>query len=67
MTSTHLYFPANHETFPGWFKGMEVMEQIVREHGLWPVGARNLLTQCKDFKCKEGVTLSKNKKSHEVL
>jgi hypothetical protein len=48
-----LYFPANHETFPGWFKGME---QIVRERGLWPVGARNILAQCKDFKCKEGVT-----------
>ena len=49
-----LYFPANHETFPGWFKGME---QIIHERGLWPTtGACNLLAQCKDFKCKEGAT-----------
>ncbi len=32
-------------------------EQIIRERGLWPtMGARNLLAQCKDFKCKEGAT-----------
>jgi hypothetical protein len=48
-----LYFPANHEKFPGWFKGME---QIIRERGFWPAGARNVLAQCKDFKCEDGAT-----------
>ncbi|TDL26508.1 hypothetical protein BD410DRAFT_881969 [Rickenella mellea] len=44
------YYPLDHETKPGWFKGMEV---ILRERGLWRDG---LLAQCKDFKCKDGAT-----------
>jgi hypothetical protein len=28
-----LYFDDDHPTMPGWFKGME---QIIKEHGLWP-------------------------------
>ena len=28
-----LYFPDDHPTMPGWFKGME---QIIQECGLWP-------------------------------
>jgi hypothetical protein len=27
------YFPDDHPSYPGWFKGME---QIIRERGLWP-------------------------------
>ncbi|KAJ3521969.1 hypothetical protein NMY22_g12088 [Coprinellus aureogranulatus] len=46
-----LYFPEDHPTHPGWFKGME---QIIRERGLWPDGG--LLAQCTDFKCEPGKT-----------
>ncbi|KAJ3522656.1 hypothetical protein NMY22_g11792 [Coprinellus aureogranulatus] len=46
-----LYFPDDHPTHPGWFKGME---QIIRERGLWPNDG--LLAQCTDFKCKPGAT-----------
>jgi hypothetical protein len=28
-----LYFPEDHETIPGWFKGMEC---LIKEHSLWP-------------------------------
>ncbi len=43
------YFPENHPTFPGWFKGME---QIIRECGLWPeVG---LPVECAGPKRPEG-------------
>jgi hypothetical protein len=43
------YFPEDHPTMPGWFKGMEI---IIREHGLWPEeGQRPLPAQCPDFKC----------------
>ena len=41
-----LYFPEDHDTYPGWFKGMEV---IIRECGLWP--EKGLASQCPDFKC----------------
>ncbi|KAJ6589656.1 hypothetical protein B0H19DRAFT_1304072, partial [Mycena capillaripes] len=34
------YYPGNHRTMPGWFKGME---QILRERGLW---RNSLLAQC---------------------
>jgi hypothetical protein len=27
------YFPDDHPSYPGWFKGME---HIIREHGFWP-------------------------------
>jgi len=46
-----LYFPENHLTMPGWFKGMEV---IIKERGLWP--ATGLLAQCVGFKCEAGHT-----------
>ena len=45
------YFPEDHETMPGWFKGME---QIIKERGLWPVGGLN--AQCEGFKCVQGCT-----------
>jgi hypothetical protein len=51
-TIQHLYFPDDHPTHPGWFKGME---EIIRERGLWPAN-RNLLAQCEGFKCEEGRT-----------
>ncbi|PBK97946.1 hypothetical protein ARMGADRAFT_1044557 [Armillaria gallica] len=37
----HLYYPDDHPTMPGWFKGMET---IIREQGLWPEDG--LLAQC---------------------
>ncbi|KAJ7169336.1 hypothetical protein C8R43DRAFT_1103535 [Mycena crocata] len=48
--SQSFYFPDDHPTMPGWFKGME---QIVRERGLWRNG---LLSQCTGFKCQAGRT-----------
>jgi hypothetical protein len=45
-----LYYPDDHSTMPGWFKGME---QILRERGLWRDG---LLAQCPGFKCEAGRT-----------
>jgi hypothetical protein len=44
-----LYFPSDHPTMPGWFKGMET---IIRERGLWPEAG--LLAQCDKFKCPPG-------------
>jgi hypothetical protein len=44
-----LYFPDDHPTMPGWFKGMEV---IICEHGLWP--DQGLSAQCGNFKCPPG-------------
>ncbi|TEB25675.1 hypothetical protein FA13DRAFT_1756509 [Coprinellus micaceus] len=49
--SQALYFPEDHPTHPGWFKGME---QIIKERGLWPEGGLN--AQCTDFKCAAGRT-----------
>jgi hypothetical protein len=46
-----LYFPDDHPTMPGWFKGMEI---IIRERNLWP--ADGLLAQCEGFKCVLGKT-----------
>jgi hypothetical protein len=43
------YFPADHPTMPGWFKGME---NIIRERGLWP--ENGLSAQCEGFKCEKG-------------
>jgi hypothetical protein len=40
------YFPEDHPSMPGWFKGME---QIIRERGLWPEAG--LPAQCPEFKC----------------
>ncbi len=47
----HLYYPDDHPTMPGWFKGMET---IIRERGLWPEDG--LLAQCEGFKCEAGQT-----------
>jgi hypothetical protein len=41
-----LYYPDDHQSMPGYFKGME---QILRERNLWPEGG--LPAQCLDFKC----------------
>ena len=49
-TAQELYYPGDHPTMPGWFKGME---QIIKERGLWRDG---LLAQCPGFKCQEGAT-----------
>ena len=45
------YFPDDHPTMPGWFKGME---QIIQERGLWP--GPGLLAECPCFKCPEDQT-----------
>ena len=47
------YFPDEHPTMPGWFKGMEV---IIRERGLWPAEGPSLLVQCANFRCPPGRT-----------
>ncbi|KAF8967562.1 hypothetical protein BDZ97DRAFT_1903395 [Flammula alnicola] len=47
----YLYFPDDHPTMPGWFKGME---NIIRERGLW--SAKSLNAQCEGFKCMPGKT-----------
>ncbi len=49
--SQELYYPDDHPTMPGWFKGMET---IIRERGLWP--SQGLNAQCEKFHCKEGST-----------
>ncbi|KZV67560.1 hypothetical protein PENSPDRAFT_611238 [Peniophora sp. CONT] len=46
------YWPENHPTHAGWFKGME---QIIRERGLWPARGK-LKSQCDGFKCPPGRT-----------
>ncbi|KAI0721788.1 hypothetical protein C8Q72DRAFT_890182 [Fomitopsis betulina] len=38
------YWPDNHPTTPGWFKGMQ---QIIVERGLWP--AKGLQAKCEGF------------------
>ena len=43
------YFPDDHPTYPGWFKGME---NIIRERGLWPEGG--LPADCAGPKHPEG-------------
>jgi hypothetical protein len=45
------YFPSDHPSMPGWFKGME---QIIKEWGLWPRTGLN--AQCTGFKCEPGRT-----------
>jgi hypothetical protein len=45
------YFPDDHPSMPGWFKGME---QIIQERGLWP--AEGLNAQCHNFRCTPGRT-----------
>ena len=47
-----LYFPDDHPTMGGWFKGME---EIIRERGLWPASG-SLNAQCPGFKCEAGRT-----------
>jgi hypothetical protein len=41
------YFPEDHPSMPGWFKGMEI---IIRERDLWPAEG-DLLAQCPGFRC----------------
>lgn len=50
-TSQDFYFPDDHPTMPGWFKGMEL---IIQEQNLWPADGCGLLAQCTGFKCKAG-------------
>jgi hypothetical protein len=45
------YFPDDHPSMPGWFKGME---QIIQKRGLWP--AEGLVAQCNNFRCPPGRT-----------
>jgi hypothetical protein len=45
------YFPDDHPSMPGWFKGME---QIIQERCLWP--AEGLNAQCQNFHCPPGRT-----------
>jgi hypothetical protein len=45
------YFPDDHPSMPGWFKGME---HIIQERGLWPEGG--LHAQCPNFRCPPGRT-----------
>jgi hypothetical protein len=52
-SSQHFYFPDDHPTMPGWFKGMET---IIRERGLWPTDGQTLRFECPGFHCKEGAT-----------
>jgi hypothetical protein len=49
--SQSFYFPDDHPTMPGWFKGME---QIIQERGLWPDSG--LPAECPGFKCLNGKT-----------
>jgi len=49
--SQDFYFPEDHPTMAGWFKGMET---IIWEQGLWPL--EGLKAQCKGFKCEAGRT-----------
>ena len=44
--SQSFYFPLDHPTMLGWFKGMEV---IIHKHGLWPDDS--LPAQCPGFHC----------------
>ncbi|CAA7270186.1 unnamed protein product [Cyclocybe aegerita] len=50
-TIQDFYYPDDHPTMPGWFKGME---NIIRERSLWP--QRGLNAQCEGFKCEPGKT-----------
>ena len=50
-TPQELYYPEDHPTMPGWFKGME---QIICERGLWPSNGLNRV--CDGFKCLPGKT-----------
>ena len=45
------YYPDDHITMPGWFKGMET---LIKERGFWP--AEGLNAQCEGFKCEPGRT-----------
>jgi hypothetical protein len=45
------YFPEDHPSMPGWFKGIEI---IIRECGLWPKGDLDILAQCPGFHCPPG-------------
>ncbi|KAF9016780.1 hypothetical protein BDZ89DRAFT_961647 [Hymenopellis radicata] len=48
-----LYWPDDHSSMGGWFKGME---QIIRERNLWLSDGSELLAQCQGFKCAKDAT-----------
>ncbi|CAA7267960.1 unnamed protein product [Cyclocybe aegerita] len=50
-TIQDFYYPDDHPTMLGWFKGME---NIIRERSLWPQWGLN--AQCEGFKCEPGKT-----------
>jgi hypothetical protein len=50
-TSQEFYYPPDHPTMPGWFKGMET---IIKKHNLWHSDGLN--AQCDGFKCVPGRT-----------
>lgn len=49
------YYPEDHPTMPGWFKGMQA---VLEERGLFRYNnnGKALNGECKGFKCPEGVT-----------
>lgn len=49
-TRQSFYFPDDHPTHPGWFKGMK---QILVERGKWQ---QQMRAECEGFKCAEGAT-----------
>lgn len=49
-TAQPLYFPDNHPTMPGWFKGMK---QILQERG---IDVSRYSRECAGFKCEVGAT-----------
>lgn len=50
-TRQSFYYPDNHSTYPGWFKGMA---KILQERGLGHIAEKR--AQCPDFKCEPGRT-----------
>ena len=51
-TSQALYFPEDHPTYPGYFKGMCQIINEQRKKGANLPDPKKLRAQCPDFKCK---------------
>jgi hypothetical protein len=49
-----LYFPSDHPTRPGYFKGMKILIQERREKGANLPDPQKLKAQCKGFRCEPG-------------
>jgi hypothetical protein len=49
-----LYYPSNHDQFPGRFKGMRTLIQERRDHGLDLPDPSKLKAQCTKFHCPPG-------------